>query len=116
MKKIRILIIDDEPRWIDFAKSDLSNFDIVVIKNTKSALMKLKSKSFDLVIVSSRRLDTLELIKKKYADKPVLVTTVRPTTKEALSAYRLGASRYVTKSFRPQGLLEQVREVIPILQ
>lgn len=113
MKKTRILIIDDEPRWIDFAKSDLRNFEIVVIKNTKSALTRLGSRSFDLVIASSRRLDTLDLVKKKYANKPVLVTTVRPTTKEALSVYRLGASRYVTKTFRPQGLLEQVKEVIP---
>jgi DNA-binding NarL/FixJ family response regulator len=66
-----------------------------------------------LIIASSRRLDVLKTIAEKYADKQVVVTTVRPTTQEALTAYRLGARRYFAKSFGPQDLFERVREVIP---
>ena len=90
--KTRILIIDDEPRWIEFAKSDLNKFEIVVAPDTKTALAELEADQFDLVIASSRRLDVLEVIAQKYSDRRVVVTTVQPTTQEALVAYRLGAS------------------------
>ena len=111
--KTRILIIDDEPRWIDFAKSDLSKFEIVVAPDMETALAELEANRFELVIASSRRLDVLEVIAKKYSDRRVVVTTVQPTTQEALAAYRLGAMRYFAKSFGRQDLFEHVREVIP---
>jgi len=111
--KTRILIIDDEPRWIDFAKSDLSKFEIVVAPDTETALAELETNQFDLVIASSRRLDVLEVIAEKYSDKHVVVTTVQPTTQEALAAYRLGAMRYFAKSFGRRDLFNRVEEVIP---
>lgn len=111
--KTRILIIDDEPRWIEFAKSDLNNFEIVVALDTDTAIAELEADRFDLVIASSRRLDVLEIIAEKYSDKQVVVTTVQPTTQEALMAYRLGARRYFAKSFGPQDLFERIRDVIP---
>ena len=114
--KIRILIIDDEPHWIDFVKNDLKNdlgkLEIVVAINTEKALAELEKDQFDLVIASSRRLDALEVIAKKYSDKRVVVTTVQPTTQEALAAYRLGAIRYFAKSFSPRDLFNRIREVI----
>ena len=61
--KGRILIIDDEPRWIDFAKSDLSKFEIVVARDIETAIDELEADQFDLVIASSRRLDMLDTIR-----------------------------------------------------
>ena len=110
--KIRILIIDDEPRWINFARSDLQKFEIVVAPDAETALAELEADWFDLVIASSRRLDVLQVIADKYADKRVVVTTIQPTTQEALAAYRLGAMRYFAKSFAQEDLLNRVQEVI----
>lgn len=114
--KARILIIDDEPYWIDFARSDLSGFEIIVAINAETALAELEADQFDLVIASSRRLDVLEVIAEKYADKRVVVTTVQPTAREALTAYRLGAMRYFAKSFGNRDLSKRVEEVIPSAQ
>ena len=111
--KTRILIIDNEPRWIEFAKSDLGKFEIVVAPDAESALDELEQDQFDLVIASSRRLDVLEVIAEKYSDKRVVVTTVQPTTQEALAAYRLGAMRYFAKSFAHEDLFDHVKEIIP---
>ena len=83
--KTRILIIDDEPRWIDFAKSDLSTFEVVTASDEKTALAELEAGPFDLVIASSRCLNVLEAISSKYT-RPVVVMTVQPTTQEALAA------------------------------
>ena len=111
--KTRILIIDDEPRWIEFARSALGRFEIIVAPTVEAALAELEADEFDLVIASSRRLDVLEVIAEKYSDKRVVVTTVQPTTQEALAAYRLGAVRYFAKSFGRRDLLNRVKEVIP---
>ncbi len=110
--KARILIIDDEPHWLEFARRDLGQFEIVVAPDTQTALAELKANRFDLVIASSRRLDALEIIAREYSDKRVIVTTVQPTIQEARAAYRLGAVRYFPKSFSPQDLFKRVGEVI----
>ena len=111
---IRILIIDNEPRWINFARSDLGGFEIVVAPDIDTAIKELEQDQFDLVIASSGYLATLEDISKRFADKQVVVTTVKPSTQEALDAYRKGAKRYITKSFREQDLLKNIRELVPL--
>jgi len=111
--KVRILIIDNEPRWLDFVKNDLHKFEIVVAPDAETALKELKKDKFELVIASSNNLEVLETISKKYSDKRVVVTTVRPSTREARDAYRLGAIRYFPKSFNPKDLLNHVNDVIP---
>jgi DNA-binding NtrC family response regulator len=109
---IRILIIDNEPRWINFARSDLGGFEIVVAPDVDTAIKELEQDQFDLVIASSGYLAILEDISERFSDKQVVVTTIKPNTQEALTAYRKGAKRYITKSFREQDLLKSVRELV----
>lgn len=110
---IRILIIDNEPRWINFARNDLGGFEIVVAPDMETAIRELEDDQFDLVIASSGYLAILEDISERFSDKKVVVTTIKPNTQEALAAYRKGAKRYITKSFRKQELLKNVRELVP---
>ena len=111
----RILIIDNEPRWIKFAKNDLEECDIVIAHDIDTALTELKKDKFSLIIASSGYLEILENISKRFSNKQVMVTTVKPNTQEALEAYRRGAVRYITKSFRKQDLLNDVRKVVPAI-
>jgi DNA-binding NtrC family response regulator len=112
MMKTRILIIDDEPHWLNFVAHDLQNFSIVVARSEEAALAELEADQFELIIASSRYLDTLKIIAEKYANKRVVVTTISPTTQEALTAYRLGARRYFPKSFGDCDLFNQVKDVV----
>jgi two-component system nitrogen regulation response regulator GlnG len=112
--RMRILLVDDELHWINFAKSDLGKFEIVVAPDSETALKELEANCFDLVIASSRRLDLLQIIAEKYSDKKVVVTTMQPTTEEAIDAYRLGALRYFAKSFGRRDLFERIKEVISV--
>lgn len=111
-KKIRILLIDDEPRWISFVTKDLEPFEIVVAPDQTKAIEELEADDFDLIVASSHRLDVLQIIAERFADKCVVVTTIRPTTQEALTAYRLGTKKYFAKSFERQDLLAELVEVI----
>ncbi len=108
-----ILIIDDEPRWIQCARDDLGRtFQVEVAADSELALAKLKETSYDLIIASSRRLDVLEKIKEKYPGKRVVVATGQPTTHEAINTYRLGALDYFTKDFRREMISKRVSEAL----
>lgn len=109
----RILIIDNEPRWIEFAENDLKGCDIVVAHNIDTALNELEKDKFNLVIASSGYLEVLESVSERIKDKQVMVTTVKPNTQEALDAYRKGADRYITKSFQKENLYNDVRKLVP---
>jgi DNA-binding NtrC family response regulator len=109
----RILIIDDEPRWIDFASGDLGlTFEVEVATNLKEALAKLRENRYILIIASSRHLDVLEAIREQYPDKRFVVATGQPTSQEAITIYRLGAVDYFAKDFRPTVVSKKVHEVI----
>lgn len=109
---IRILIIDDEPRWLDFAQRDLGGFEIVIARDINTAIAELEEDQFDLVIASSGYLPILDIISQRFADKRVMVTTIKPSTQEALEAYRNGAVRYVEKSFSDQVLRKNVYDLV----
>src|SRR5512135_551268 len=98
--KQRVLIVDDEPRWLEFARRELgTQYDVEVASELPVAVDKICTGQYDLVIVSARRLDTLERIGHECPTQRVIVTTIRQTTQEASRAYRLGAARYFPKSF-----------------
>jgi DNA-binding NtrC family response regulator len=109
----RILIIDDEPRWISFARNDLeAAFEVEIAKDLSEALDKLKQNHFDLVIASSRRVDVLEAINQGYPGERVVVATGHPTTREAIEMYRFDILDYFAKSIQRKVLSEKVREAI----
>ena len=110
-----ILVIDDEPRWVDFARTDLCmDFEVEVATNLDMALAKLKGNHYDLVIVSSRRLDVLESIKKEYPQERVVVATGQETVREAIAIYRLGVLDYFVKDFRREVVSQKIHAAIQV--
>jgi DNA-binding NtrC family response regulator len=109
----RILIVDDDPRWLNFAREDLEViFEVDMATNLETALVKLEKSHYDLIIASSRRLDVLEAISQLYPKRPVVVATGQPTTHEAIRSYRLGAMDYFAKDFQPEVVSGKAREAI----
>jgi DNA-binding NtrC family response regulator len=109
----RILIIDDEPRWLDFARDNLkAKFEVEVATNLKTALAKLQKDRYDLIIASSRHLDALKAISAQYPDKRFVVATGQPTTRESITMYRLGALDYFAKDFRREVVFQKIYEAI----
>ncbi len=105
----RILIIDNEPKWIDFARDNLGMiFEVEVATDLVSALVKLKEERYELIIANSRYLDVLKMINEKYPEKRVVVATGQPNTREAINAYRLGVFDYFAKDFRPEVISEKI--------
>lgn len=93
---MKILLVDDEPRWIEFIKSVFNGF--VTVADS------VKDKGYDLVILSSRMTDKIKDIKDDF-----IIATGQPTTQEAIKSFRLGAKDYITKDFREEIILEKVK-------
>jgi DNA-binding NtrC family response regulator len=110
--KQRILIVDDQPEWVEFAKDELREYKLEVAKSSEAALPKLEKERYDLIITNVRRLDVLQAIAEKYPDNHVVVMTISPSTQEAATAYRLGAMDYFPRSFRSQSVLAVVEEAM----
>jgi len=111
----RILVVDDEPRWVNFARRELSHFEVVVVQTLSEALAELRTDEFDLIIASSRKMDVIREIVERYPNKQVMVMTTRPTMDEAVTAYEYGAALYATKSFGPHALIEKIKGLVPLL-
>jgi len=110
--KQRILIVDDQPEWLKFAEDDLREYKLEVAKSSEAALQKLEKDRYDLIISNIRRLDVLQAIAEKYPKSHVVVMTISPSTREAATAYRLGAMDYFPRSFQPQSVLTVVEEAM----
>lgn len=110
--KRRILIMDSERRWTKFASERLDQFDVTVAATPDEAFAQLDNDGYELVIASSRYMESLPTIRESYADKRVVVVTINPSVEEARDALKNGALRYFVKSFKPFDLVDRVNEVI----
>ena len=108
----RILVVDKDIRWLDYVRSDLNKFEIVIAQDTETILSELRSSVFDLVIAGSNYIPVIKTALGEYPNQRFIIATVQPSTQEALNVYRFGAIGYYSKSFRPQGLFNYVTEVI----
>jgi len=98
---VNICLVSDNDEWLEYAQRDLHGFDILVTTNTSEI-------AGDVIIVSSLLLDQLP----ENTPASVIVVTARNTVKEAINAYRAGASRYLPMSFSIGALRSAVVSII----
>lgn len=123
--KKKILIVDDVPKNIELAASILqtSNYNITFAKSGASALEKVKSIDFDLILldVMMPEMDGFEVCEHLKADEntkdiPVIFLTAKSETENVIRGFELGAVDYVTKPFQTEELLARVKTHVDIRQ
>ena len=97
-----ILVVDDEPRMIQFIRMnlELEGYRVIQANNGLDALGKVRDELPDLVILDVRMPDldgfeTLRLIREVY-DVPVIMLTVQSDEEDIVRGLELGADDYVT--------------------
>lgn len=109
----RILIIDDEPNWINYAATDLGQaFDVELATNLEAVRQKLDRDRYALIIVGSGQADILKIIREDYPKKRVVVATGQESIREAINVFRLGVLDYFAKDFQRNSLSNKVFEAI----
>ncbi|MBI2501113.1 MAG: sigma-54-dependent Fis family transcriptional regulator [Deltaproteobacteria bacterium] len=119
MKKIRILVVDDEESLRIILKNALSQrgFEVDTAKDGKEALFWVGQNDYHLGIVDIRMpgMDGFELLRKIRGDShsfPVILITAQDTMQQALEAMKQGAFDYLTKPFNIDELDELVTRAL----
>lgn len=114
----RILVVDDEPRMIDFIRMnlELEGFQVLEARNGLDAMEMIRTRLPDLVILDVMMpqidgFDTLRMLR-EFSTIPVIILTSKSDEDSKVRGLELGADDYVTKPFGPRELSSRVRAVL----
>ena len=118
MNPERILVVDDEPRYLRLIEFNLSaeGYPVQTVATGDEAVLKTAQNRFDLVILDIMLpgidgFETLSQIR-EFSSVPVIMLTARGRQEDKVRGLRLGADDYVTKPFSAQELLARVGAVL----
>jgi DNA-binding response OmpR family regulator len=114
----KILIVDDEPRYVRLMEANLisDNYEVLKAYNGQQALEVVENEKPDLVLLDVMMpiLDgftTCERIR-KFSTVPIIMVTVKGEEKDRVRGLDLGADDYIVKPFSATELLARVRAVL----
>ena len=112
----RVLLIDDEPRILNFVRRGLEaeGLDVDATRDGQEGLDLALSRSYDLVILDlvMPGLDghaVLRRVVERKPMQPVLILSALNDTASKVGTLELGAEDYISKPFSLEGLLARVR-------
>jgi len=114
-RPIRILLIEDDTRIVNFMTMALSaqDYTILTAKNGKSGILSFCTDSPDIVLLDLGLpdMDGTEIIRevRKVSQIPILIVSARELESDKISALDAGANDYVTKPFSMGELLARIR-------
>ena len=115
-REMRILVIDDEPRILEFLKRGLGaeGFMVDAADNGTNALRRLRETAYDLVLLDLMLpgvdgLTVLQELSRDRPDVPVVIVSARSDLPTKLRGFGLGARDYLSKPFSFDELIARIR-------
>jgi two-component system alkaline phosphatase synthesis response regulator PhoP len=121
MKKIKILLVDDEPDILEFLSYNLikEGYDVYTAENGAEGLKRAKVEKPDLILldIMMPEMDGIEAcaeIRKVESLKKTLIVFLTARTEEfsQLAGYEAGADDYITKPVKPKVLLSKIKALL----
>jgi two-component system KDP operon response regulator KdpE len=118
LKDRLILVVDDEPRMIQFVRMNLEaeGARVAQAHTGLEALRAVRDHLPDAVIldVMMPELDGFETLKqlREFSEVPVIMLTVRADEEERVRGLELGADDYLGKPFSPRELVSRLKAVL----
>ncbi|MBI2934387.1 MAG: response regulator transcription factor [Chloroflexi bacterium] len=114
-QKIKVLVVDDEPKIRLFIRANLEarGYEVHLAQNGLEGLEKAHQVSPDIIVmdVNMPKLDGIEACRRirQWSDTPIIVLSVREDQTDKVKALDQGADDYVTKPFGMDELLARIR-------
>ncbi|MBM4350235.1 MAG: sigma-54-dependent Fis family transcriptional regulator [Deltaproteobacteria bacterium] len=119
MEKARILIAEDEKAQRELLEGFLKKegFSVEAASNGRQAIEKIEREFFDIAFLDYKMpeldgLQTLQEIRKRFPDLPVVMMTAYGTVETAVASMKEGALDYLTKPIDLDELLLIIRKVL----
>jgi DNA-binding response OmpR family regulator len=114
----RVLIVDDEPRYLRLLEANLrsDSYEVVTAQDGLQAIDIFSSQPVDLVLldVMMPRMDGFETCQRirEYSNVPIIILTAKGDEQDRVRGLDLGADDYLVKPFSATELLARVRAVL----
>ena len=116
---MKILICEDEEIMLTALEFRLQRqgFEVMIAKDGKQALEKIKTDSPDLIVADIMMpfvsgLELINHVRKDLASTlPIIVISALEHDDTVLEAFRLGASDFITKPFKPNELILRIKKI-----
>lgn len=115
--KIKLLIVDDEVKFLDSIsrRLEMRGFDVTKATNGKDALEAAREAAFDLALLDLKMpglngQQALEMLKKEHRHLEVIILTGHGSMDSAVECTKLGAFSYLPKPYELDKLLEVLKE------
>lgn len=115
--KIKLLIVDDEIKFLDsIAKRlDMRGFEVTKASRGEEALEAARTGGFDLALVDLKMpgmdgTEVLRVLKSEHKYIEVIMLTGHGSINSAVECTKLGAFSYLSKPYELDGLLEVLRD------
>ena len=115
--KIKILIVDDEVKFLDSIaqRLELRDFDVTKSTNGEEAVEIAKNEKFDLALLDLKMpgingKEVLEILKKEHKFLEVIILTGHGSLDSAVECTKLGAFSYLPKPYELENLLEVLKQ------
>jgi len=115
--KIKLLIVDDEIKFLDSVakRLELRDFDVTKATNGRDALEIAGRQRFDLVLLDLKMpglngKQVLEILKKEHRFLEIIILTGHGSLDSAVECTRLGAFDYLPKPYELDALIEKLQK------
>ena len=114
----RILIVDDEPRYLRLLEANLrtEGYEVATAQDGVQALDVFSSQPIDLMLldIMMPRMDGFSVCERirEYSDVPIIILTAKGEEQDRVRGLDLGADDYLVKPFSATELLARVRAVL----
>lgn len=118
MKKVRVLVVDDEPETVKYVSANLRarGYEVLTAADGREALKVFDESLVDLVILDIMMPgpDGFEVCQtiRRQSDVPIIMLSARGQEKDIVRALHLGADDYLTKPFGVEEMLARVQAVL----
>jgi two-component system, OmpR family, KDP operon response regulator KdpE len=118
LKDKLILVVDDEPRMVNFMRMnlELEGCRVLTASNGREALDKAREQMPDVALldVMMPGMDGFETLRRlrTFSQVPVLILTAKDDEEDRIKGLELGADDYVGKPFSHRELVSRIRAVL----
>ena len=115
--KIKLLIVDDEVRFLDSIarRLELRDFEVTKAVNGAEAVNAARNSKFDLALIDLKMpgmdgSQVLEILKKEHKYLEAIILTGHGSLESAVECTKLGAFGYLPKPYELEDLIEKLKE------
>lgn len=118
LKDKLVLVVDDEPRMVNFMRMnlELEGYRVITAMSGREALDQAREEMPDVLLLDIMMpgMDGFETLKRlrQFSQVPVLILTARSEEEDRIKGLELGADDYIAKPFSHRELVSRIRAVL----